>query len=108
MSTDEQPTQVTVNPSRANAFHRLSIFLSMDFGVVALLRNNFSTRRPTCIWGDWPSVEAMQRQASTYIGKIGGLDLTGVEWKNSDVLLAAVNRPKMQRPTYDPVADNYR
>lgn len=86
------------------AFRRLSVFLSMDFGVVVLFRFNLDTRRYTCIWGDMPVPEDMEGQAQKYVGKINGLNLAGVEWVNSDVLLNAVNRPKMHRP----LPDDYR
>lgn len=89
-------------------FHRLSIFLSMDFSVVVLFRHNFRTNQLTCIWAGGPSTDVMRRQAETYVGRIPGLDLSGVEWVNSEVLLSAVNRPKSRRNPQDAQAREYR
>ncbi|WP_436501643.1 hypothetical protein [Actinokineospora sp. HUAS TT18] len=102
-----EPTSAVKQPCAKAPFHRLSIFLSMDFSTVVLFRHNFHTRRRTCIWGDNPSVARMQAQARTYLDKIPGLDLTDVDWMNSDVLLDAVNRPRNRRPTYGELAGEY-
>ncbi|WP_436501796.1 hypothetical protein [Actinokineospora sp. HUAS TT18] len=103
MNEPSAPTK----PRAKAPFHRLSIFLSMDFSTIVLFRHNFHTRRRTCIWGDNPSVARMQAQARTYLDKIPGLDLTDVDWMNSDVLLNAVNRPKSHRPGFGEPAGEY-
>ncbi|MGH3864286.1 hypothetical protein [Actinokineospora sp.] len=72
-------------------------YLSMDFSTVVLYRYNFSTRTPTIIWSGQPQPAAMKNKAGTYIGRITGLDLSGVDWVSSELLLSAVNRPKQRR-----------
>lgn len=89
---DEAPERARRGVANRANYHRLSIFLSMDFGVVVLFRRNRVTRTLTCIWAEGPSEEDMRRHALTYAGKINKLDLTCVDWVRSDVLLRAVNR----------------
>lgn len=89
---DEAPARARRGVVNRANYHRLSIFLSMDFGVVVLFRHNRTTRTLTCIWADGPSEADMKRQAWTYTNKISSLDLTCVDWVRSDVLLRAVNR----------------
>lgn len=79
-------------PRNTNAYRRLAIYLTMDTGTLVLFRHNRATKRPACIWGDTPTPEIMKERAYTYLGKIIGLDLTDVDWINSDRVLAAVNR----------------
>lgn len=105
---DRKHVGTTGSAPTKRGFHRLSIFLSMDFSVVVLFRHNFRAKQMTCIWSGGPSAEAMRRQAQSYVGRIPGLDLTGVEWVNSDVLLTAVNRPKSRRSPQDVQARDYR
>lgn len=107
MSDDKQPSRSETAPTK-RGFHRLSLFLSMDFSVVVLFRHNFRANHMTCIWSGGPSADVMRRKAETYVGRIPGLDLTGVEWINSEVLLTAVNRPKSRRNPQDAQARNYR
>lgn len=66
----------------------------MDTGTLVLFRHNRATKRPTCIWGDTPTPETMKQRAHRYLGRITGLDLSRVDWINSDRILAAVNRPR--------------
>lgn len=103
MSDAEQSTQDRARRARRvtvnwGGYHRLSIFLSMDFGVVVLFRHNRTTGRPTCIWADGPTEEIMRCRAWTYSGKIGNVDIARVDWVRSGVLLAAVNRARDRRP----------
>ncbi|MGQ0838114.1 hypothetical protein [Actinokineospora sp.] len=86
--------------ARNSALRRLAILLSMDCGVVVLFRHNRVSKKQTCIWGQGPSVDEMQRAARRYLGKITGLELSEVEGARSAVLLDAVNRPKNRRGMY--------
>ncbi|MBC6451639.1 hypothetical protein [Actinokineospora xionganensis] len=107
MSDPKQVGATNSTPTK-RGFHRLSILLSMDFSVVVLFRHNFRANHMTCIWAGGPSPDTMRRQAETYVGRIPGLDLTGVEWVNSAVLLNAVNRPKCRRSHHDIEGRDYR
>lgn len=103
MSDAEQSAQDRAHRARRvtvnwGGYRRLSIFLTMDFGVVVLYRHNRATGRPTYIWADGPAEEVMRCRAWTYADKIPNVDIARVDWVRSDVLLAAVNRAKGRRP----------
>ncbi|PWW53669.1 hypothetical protein [Actinokineospora spheciospongiae] len=80
------------NRNRSEPYRRLAIALTMDFGVLVLIRFNRTSRRFTCIWGEGPEEEAMRKRAADYVGSIPQLELDGVVWVRSGELLAAVNQ----------------
>ena len=88
-------------PRSDNALRHLATLLTMDFGVLVLLRYNFRTRRRIYIWATGPDINTVRTRAETYLSVLVNLDLANVEWACDATLLHAVNQPRNLRDAFD-------